>query len=138
MPGKRDYIYLIVSADQKVAKIGRSTRPQDRLSQVQNGNASRLTLYSSVRTFGLAEEALHRRLAKFRVGGEWFRHVPMLKEIFCSLEEDEWDAENIHGRGLTADEVLTSAEFGIRSYLDRRLSGFYPDPTNAIGCDEDA
>ena len=138
MTQKPDYLYLIISADQRAAKIGRTKRPRDRLSQIQNGNSARLTLYAAIRTTGAAEAALHERLAKFRIGGEWFRHVPMLKAIFCSLEEDEWDAQYIHGRGMTADEVVTSAGFGIRSYLADRVNGLHPDPTNANEYDEAA
>lgn len=122
------YLYLIVSEDQKVAKIGRTNkRPNVRLSQLQTGNVSKLSLYAAVCAEPEAEPALHGLLAKYKVQREWFKHVHMLKRIFCELEEDEWGPVNCQDRCMTADEVCASAEFAIRSFVNDKVNGLYAE-----------
>lgn len=67
-------LYFIYCEEPKSIKIGISTTPLNRLSNLGTGSPSRLHLVFYSRLFGsAAEEKLHQLLRSHRRTGEWFR-----------------------------------------------------------------
>lgn len=66
-------LYFIYCEDPKSVKIGISTTPLNRLSNLGTGPPSRLHLVFYSRLFGkVAEDTLHQLLSNHRRTGEWF------------------------------------------------------------------
>jgi Meiotically up-regulated gene 113 len=66
-------LYVIYCEEPESIKIGISTAPFTRLSNLGTGSPSRLHLVFYSRLFGkVAEETLHQRLCGHRRTGEWF------------------------------------------------------------------
>jgi hypothetical protein len=69
---KQSYVYIIHCKDLNTIKIGYSDNPFARLSQLQMGNSSELSIISIFKG-GLEEESvLHKILKLNSVRGEWF------------------------------------------------------------------
>jgi len=67
-------LYFIYCEEPTSIKIGISTTPLNRLSNLGTGSPSMLHLVFYSRLFGrAAEETLHQLLSKHRRSGEWFR-----------------------------------------------------------------
>ncbi len=75
------FVYFIASP--RAVKIGRSTQPRKRLRALQRFNAERLELLGVVPGRQLVELALHKRFAKHRIAGEWFRDC-------CEIRDFVW------------------------------------------------
>lgn len=75
----RQSVYVIGSAGQPI-KIGIATRPEARLKVLQTGFPHKLRIYAQFPAHGVlayrAEQECHRRLAAFRLNGEWFDYDP--------------------------------------------------------------
>jgi hypothetical protein len=85
-PGRLNAAELVYAiGDGFCVKVGRSAgHPMARLRDLQTGNPRRLTLVAYTST--LTERQAHRRLARWRVAGEWFRPAPQLLAELAS-----WD-----------------------------------------------
>ncbi|WP_395138279.1 GIY-YIG nuclease family protein [Armatimonas sp.] len=72
--GVPEFVYL-VQADNGLVKIGRTRNIKNRLSELRVGSPCELELLVMVKALDcvLLEQRLHRRFAKTRVRGEWFR-----------------------------------------------------------------
>lgn len=68
------FVYLITPRTSTLHKIGfTSTSIEKRMAQLQTGSATELELVASWPGTQGHEAALHRKLAKYRKQGEWFR-----------------------------------------------------------------
>ena len=98
-PVKRDWInhykgpsgsiYVIRHGDTKYYKIGKSTRPEKRFSNLQIGNPIELALvyHRNVINYEEIEDYLHRVHWRNRVRGEWFcLRVKQVELIIYYLE----------------------------------------------------
>ena len=61
--------YIIEQVDSNIVKIGRSTKPENRIRSIKSGNPF-IKLYHT--TDGDYENYLHRALHEYRLTGEWF------------------------------------------------------------------
>lgn len=75
-------IYVIGNLKQKVCKIGFSTQPKKRLSQIQTGCPFPVEILAMFKGTMKAEKMLHRKYQayKFRNNGEWFHLDEALEE----------------------------------------------------------
>jgi hypothetical protein len=79
--GDRGFVYVIGQLDGTgPVKIGWSFSPEARLSQLQVGSPVRLLLIGSVPGTVEDEQALHARLAAYRLHGEWFSRSPAVED----------------------------------------------------------
>ena len=76
-PGKKKekcYLYVLRAGNTDYYKIGSSINVKKRLQSLQGGNPHKLTIYTQLyirdRHF---ETQFHKKYAKYRVQGEWFR-----------------------------------------------------------------
>lgn len=65
-------IYFIQNQTSRAIKIGFSSNPVARLAQLQTGCADRLEMLGCIAGDVHRERSLHARLARHRLGGEWF------------------------------------------------------------------
>lgn len=70
-------VYWILNDDLNMVKVGVSTNPKSRLSQLQTGNSSKLTLVGV--SDEVDEKALHELYSPFRVNMEWFEWNALIK-----------------------------------------------------------
>jgi hypothetical protein len=70
---KKRFVYAVRHVRTKRIKIGSSLMPITRLSQLQVANSEELELLGVCPGGLQAEEALHRRFARHRVRGEWYK-----------------------------------------------------------------
>lgn len=82
------YVYFIQEGERGPVKIGRAKDLLKRIETLQIGNSRELKLIAklpcqSERQAHEMEQRIHRRLARFRVRGEWFRFRALreLREI---------------------------------------------------------
>jgi len=69
---KQSYVYIIHCKDLSTIKIGYSDNPFARLSQLQMGNSSELSIVSVFKGGRQEEAELHERFELSSVRGEWF------------------------------------------------------------------
>lgn len=71
---KSCYLYLIKNLTNNYVKIGVSSNPRRRLSQLQTGNDSKLDLLGIIKVEEVfqIEKILHKHFASSRIHGEWF------------------------------------------------------------------
>jgi hypothetical protein len=70
---KQSYVYIIHCKDLGTIKIGYSDNPFARLSQLQMGNSSELSIVSIFKGGREEEYELHQVFASNSVRGEWFK-----------------------------------------------------------------
>lgn len=73
MKPDRGWLYFIGAEQSDLTKIGFSTNPRARLSQVQTGNAERLQILYVVPATKCDEAWLHDMFGSIRQVGEWFK-----------------------------------------------------------------
>lgn len=66
------FVYFIQAGDGGHIKIGISRNVQSRLSKMQTDSPARLSVLAVIKGDERDEAEIHRRLADFRVSGEWF------------------------------------------------------------------
>ena len=71
-------IYVVGFAE--FVKIGWSNTLTRRIASIQQGVPGKLTIFGQLEGDITAERTLHRRFAKYRIRGEWFRHEGELAE----------------------------------------------------------
>ncbi len=74
----RAWVYFIQCAVTKAIKIGWATDTRRRMTELQTGSASKLSLLVAVSGDERLESALHAEFKHLRLGGEWFRPYPEL------------------------------------------------------------
>lgn len=83
--------FIYVFRCEKYYKIGKTTRDdvQHRLKECQTGSPFEIVIHHVIYVDDatLAEGYLHRRLAKQRVRGEWFRLTEKQLEWLCELRD---------------------------------------------------
>lgn len=70
-----EHLYIIQMGMTGAIKIGRSSDPEVRLTQIQTGCPYRCRLILVAQEQGWREKDIHRRLRRYRTGnfnGEWF------------------------------------------------------------------
>lgn len=77
----RGWVYFMGAEGSDLTKIGFSTRPKARLSQVQSGNPERLRILYAVPATKDVEAYLHNVLEPVRTVGEWFRNAPVVRLV---------------------------------------------------------
>lgn len=69
-----DFVYCIVTEDNKFIKIGHSMNPVNRKNNLQTCNPVKLNLYSYYPGNSSEEKSLHIKFKSLRVIGEWFKY----------------------------------------------------------------
>lgn len=81
------FVYLITPRSTPLYKIGyTSTSIEKRMAQLQTGSATELQLIEYWEGNQGHESALHRKLAKYRTQGEWFRFPKIVLRELSLLE----------------------------------------------------
>lgn len=78
------YVYFVQCAGGGPIKIGHSTSPDGRLSQMQTGSPYVLRVVATMRGGIEVERTLHRAFAKDRLHGEWFNPS---RELMAFIDE---------------------------------------------------
>ena len=81
------YVYLMESRD--AYKIGISRNVPQRMKDLNCGSSNRVELVALRRGGSNLEARLHRRLADYRLNGEWFRACPDVWAAFYAEPERE-------------------------------------------------
>lgn len=85
--GGSGYVYFIGRDDMvSPVKIGFSQNPDRRLADFQAAHWERLVIHGVLFGGQDLESALHSRLAKFRIRGEWFSRCSEVEEYLASAE----------------------------------------------------
>ena len=104
-------VYFVLSGDQHV-KIGHTRNARVRLTELQIATHTPLRLVALLPGGAAREAALHRRFARFRVHGEWFRFEGPLVEAVVTAREGKGSAGVVmrpcppRGRRLPSRDVL--------------------------------
>ncbi len=89
-------VYFVRAAGGGSIKIGSTKLLRTRMLALQSGCPIKLCVLHTIEGAGYREEtALHRRFAKARLHGEWFRPVPELLGLLRDLSEipNEWSEQ---------------------------------------------
>lgn len=76
---RKGWVYFIQAGDK--IKIGFSTRPLNRLRDLQTSNPGALEIIGTMQGTKAYEHRLHERFKRFRVRGEWFRSTAALTRL---------------------------------------------------------
>jgi T5orf172 domain len=85
-----EYVYAIQDGNNNI-KIGKSVNPHQRMHSLQTAHGTKLVMLGyTVNQLPLEEKALHKRLKKDRLEGEWFKPsvdvMQVVKEIIYSTK----------------------------------------------------
>ncbi|TAG60665.1 MAG: hypothetical protein EAZ28_06365 [Oscillatoriales cyanobacterium] len=80
------WVYFIFDEDNQAIKIGRSTNPLHRLSELQVGNSKSLGLLKIIDGGAELEHKLHKKFKYLRLKGEWFKATQELLQFIDSRE----------------------------------------------------
>ena len=88
---KKVFIYVVRDASSSTIKVGKSARPESRLTNLQVSNSHRLELIYTHDGYDSDEKALHKKLSNacLHVQGEWFKDCPEALEIVRNHFIDE-------------------------------------------------
>jgi len=83
------HVYIIQQdGGDRCVKIGASETPEQRIKTLQTGSPYKLAVLALINADNMEharwmESAMHRRLAKYRINGEWFRQdvVPVIGKM---------------------------------------------------------
>lgn len=96
-------VYYFARPQDGAIKIGFTDRPVlQRLREVANSTGTRLTLVAAEEGSRETEQARHRRYAKYRISGEWFRHEGELRAFTTGYQIGALDAQRPPCEYLTA------------------------------------
>lgn len=113
------YIYLVLSEDQNLGKIGYcSEPPEQRLCAMQTGNPALLRLECVIPGTRRQEGIIHKVLAEYRQTGEWFRDPDLLRIVFDVLYSEAMNDDDILEE-LSDEDVRKAVTEG----LDEALHG---------------
>lgn len=87
------YIYFIREEVRGNVKIGITSEPILRLSQLQSGNPDVLVIEGVAQGGPLTEYALHVKFSEYQIHGEWFYPEPPVLQFMESLPTfDEYES----------------------------------------------
>lgn len=74
-PAHKEGVYVFAAVNTKFVKIGRAKNVHKRLPNVQNGcpHVVRIAFFERHPQAALVERTAHKKLAKHRASGEWFK-----------------------------------------------------------------
>lgn len=100
-------VYFILNENKSLVKIGQTIRLKNRLSSLQTSSAENLCVIGRILTKRpeRLEAKLHKRFAKDRVRGEWFRYSDELKSFISK--------ENTNAGGCCQETIGTSEVSGL-------------------------
>jgi hypothetical protein len=77
------WVYLIEAKEIRRLKIGFTTKsPESRLKGLQTGSPAALSVVAQVKSLSGLELRLHKKFARYRVVGEWFKdRAPIRREF---------------------------------------------------------
>jgi hypothetical protein len=111
------FIYAIYNKTKNEVKIGYSTTPAKRLSQLQTGNSDRLELLCTFKGSAKIEAEIHERLHQDRLIGEWFRMSSSVSYVlseynFASLQSIVADIPKVFEQDLLKiyNEFISSSK----------------------------
>lgn len=78
LPAAQEYVYVIHATGTNRIKLGFSTKPKERLAQLQTGSPFPLQMLACWPGSRARENRLHRYMAQFRQVGEWFEAPPFI------------------------------------------------------------
>lgn len=78
LPAAQEYVYVIHATGTNRIKLGFSTKPKERLAQLQTGSPFPLQMLACWPGSRARENRLHRYMAQFRQVGEWFEVPPFI------------------------------------------------------------
>lgn len=81
----KSQVYFVRYADSDRVKIGVSEGINNRLSSLGGGTPEKITLMATVSGDRRAEARLHKKFARYRIKGEWFRLEGKLAEYIKAL-----------------------------------------------------
>jgi len=102
-------IYFIQQGEHGPVKIGSTTNVLNRLMVLQIGNPDKLYLRASIKGCVATERELHKRFARLRLSGEWFKAVDELRDFL-----DELHASNSPTRETGAGHTRQCRMCGLR------------------------
>ena len=94
------FVYFVQANDEDGAvKIGRATKPDKRVLQLQTGSPQELHLRHVVPGGAQLEAALHQRFAPARIRGEWFgaEYLPVILAYASGIAQKAIDADDGSG-----------------------------------------
>ena len=80
-------VYFVRRGARGPIKIGKAIDVENRMSQLQNGNAEHLVLLGMIPGGDEKEREMHKRFAAYRMKGEWFRCAGELAEFVKTLKQ---------------------------------------------------
>lgn len=101
-------IYFIQNKTNSAIKIGYTAGDaKERLAQLQTSSADRLVLLRSVPGEMWQEQELHKRLARYRLTGEWFRpHADVMNSMSEFTQSEYGSPELCHLVMLLVDHAI--------------------------------
>lgn len=124
------YIYFI-SDNAGSIKIGISSRPRVRLTDLQVGTTNTLELLGYVEGDRSQEKQLHAFLAEYHISGEWFRGTPEVRDLMARVL-----AAGLETSGFPADTDDQTDHFTVA--LAQRLAGAIIRHSGCAVCNGDA
>lgn len=100
------YVYFIECGPRGPIKIGHAAHPGQRLAGLQGSNPIPLRIVRLLYGGRERERILHKKFAKTRLNGEWFRRTKRLLAYIATAEADDYSV-----------------------YGDHYLGNFYTEPT---------
>ena len=119
---RQSYVYIIHCKQLNTIKIGYSDSPFARLSQLQMGNSSELSLLSLFKGGKKEEASLHDIFQFNKVRGEWFSVDDNLIEKLLAYQAD-MIAEDLGREELDFFDLIDNAK-GVENRL-QELKDFY-------------
>jgi T5orf172 domain len=107
------YVYIIGESRDGPVKIGVSTNPKGRLSELQTGTPVKLKVLAKFRGDEEQEAFAHRLLGAHRINGEWFARTPAVNAFIDNVRRGVSVAGMVIDPALEFnewDEVLTNAD----------------------------
>lgn len=104
-------VYFITSRDLDMVKIGWANNPMWRLKTLQTACPLPLTLEGAIPGGARKEAQLHKKFARARVRGEWFRLTPELRnEIKKSSKPEKFSKAAVRHWLKRLEELSEAAE----------------------------
>jgi hypothetical protein len=108
-------IYFVQRGTDGPVKIGKAVDPHARVRALQTANPEPLTLLAVAPGNRRREAQIHRRLASFRINGEWYKPVPELFAVIDELATPEFIVRDARAyavlRRLSEDAPTRSCPF---------------------------
>ena len=116
------YLYFIEKADGPI-KIGYTTNPRQRLSNLQVSTPDNLSLFALVRGTEEDEKKVHNDLSDFNVGGEWFERCPLVHSYIEQLlsERETIDPQRTRSRNTPPNHEMAALEAAKRIVKEMML-----------------